>query len=156
MIGKGLSQSVRKLSKQGNNVNILKGMTTSQKINVAGSLYAVSSGYKQSRNEGRGAAMSLTKGVTDAFLIDILGWKAYFGGAVLMGAPKAAIKGYESLSTQARQLSMAGSAAPFQSNTFVDNEQIYTMRQAGMGMIEQSQHNTKQAILGNEAQAMHR
>lgn len=155
---RGLSQAVRKQAKSGD-INILqnmKNMSWGQKANIAGTTVAGVMGYSEARNEGHGVVGSLAKGATDAFLIDLIGWKAYIGGSLLMGVPKLAAQGYESMSMKAREMSRAGSQSPFAGNTFVDSEQIYTMRQAGMSMIEQSRMSTKTALLGNEAQFMHR
>jgi hypothetical protein len=150
-----IKAAVRKLSK-GGNVNILKDMSLGTKVNAAGAVVAGTMGYSHARDEGHGVIGSMAKGATDAFLIDLIGWKMYIGGAALMAAPKMIASGYESLNTQAKDMSRAGSAAPFSGNTFVDSEQVYTMRQAGMEMMGQSSHNVKTAVLGNEAQMMHR
>lgn len=158
-----LTQGVRKMAKNSNNVNMLQSiqqgygnMTWGQKLSAAGTAYAGVTGYADAKNEGAGVPGALAQGVSDAFLMDLIGWKKYVGGAVLMGAGAAAIKGFEVMNSSARELGRLGTAAPFSSSTFVDSEQVYTMRQAGMNMIGQSQQSLRQTILGNEAQAMHR
>lgn len=149
-----LRAAVQKLAKGGG--GIVKDMSLGQKLNVAGTTAAGVMGYSQARAEGASVPGAIAQGTVDAFLIDLIGWPAYIGGSVLMGAPSMAVGGYEHMSAKAREMEMAGRAKPFQGNTFVDNEQIYTMRQAGMAMMDQSKQNLKQAILGSEAQSLHR
>ncbi len=154
--------SLNKLSKSGD-LNILrngyqgfKDMSLGQKINVAGTGAAGVMGYSDARDEGHGVVGSLARGATDAFLIDLIGMKKYIAGSILMSAPSMIAKGYESVNSRAREMERAGTASPFANNSFEDNQQIYTMRQAGMSMMESSSYNTKTAVLGNEAQFMHR
>ncbi|MCY7866090.1 hypothetical protein P8918_13635 [Bacillus spizizenii] len=155
LAARGLTQAIRKTAKNAD-LSSIKNLTTGQKLNAAGTAAAGVMGYNDARDEGYGVVGSMAKGATDAFLIDLIGWKKYLVGGALMSAPKMMAQGYESLNRQARALEMSGRNIPFQNNTFVDNEQIYTMRQAGMNMIGQSSMNVKTAVLGNEAQFMHR
>ena len=46
--------------------------------------------------------------------------------------------------------------APFRTNTFVDNEQLYTMRQAGIALAQQAKYKQVATMMGNEARYMHR
>lgn len=46
--------------------------------------------------------------------------------------------------------------APFRTNTFVDNEQLYTMRQAGMALAQEAKYKQVATMMGNEARYMHR
>ena len=124
-------------------------------LNIGLSTWSGVSSYKDARDQGQSQLGSMAKGIADGVLIDIIGWKLYFGGAALIGAPKLMVGAYEGLSQKSRSMSMAN-AAPFMGNSFIDTEQAYTMRQAGMQMAEQSQMNTKRALLGNEAQYLHR
>ena len=45
---------------------------------------------------------------------------------------------------------------PFNAHTFVDGQQIYTMRQAGMALAQKAKYQVQAAQMGNEAQFMHR
>lgn len=155
-MARGLTQAVRKLAKNGNSVNIFKEMTMGQKISAASSAIAGVSSYNASRAEGASVPGAMAQATVDAFLVDIIGLPLYLTGAAAMNLPSLAVRGYEHLSLKAREMSTAGHAKPFQGNAFVDNEQIYTMRQAGMAMMDQSKQSLRQTILGNEAQALHR
>ena len=45
---------------------------------------------------------------------------------------------------------------PFANSTFVDTQQTYTMRQAGMNLARQGQYAMQQAMLGDEARMTYR
>lgn len=124
-------------------------------LNIGLGAYSGVSSYNEARQQGQSNLGAIAKGVADGALIDIIGWKLYFGGAALISAPKMAVGAYENLAQKSRSMEMSNHA-PFIGNSFVDTEQTYTMRQAGMQMAEQSQFNTKRALLGNEAQYLHR
>lgn len=79
----------------------------------------------------------------------------YMGGQALIHAPKALVGAAESIHRKAREMEKA-SQAPFLGNVFYDNKQLYTMRQAGLAMIEQAKYNTENYMLGNEAQFLHK
>lgn len=152
-----VTKALRKLAKgSGSNVNILKDMTWGQRLSAAGTAAAGVMGYNQARSEGASVPGALAQATVDAFMVDLIGWKAYLGGAALMQAPSLTVNAYEKLNIEARKLSQAGIAKPFQGNTFVDSQQVYTMRQAGLAMMDQSKQNLKQVVMGNEAQALHR
>jgi hypothetical protein len=112
------------------------------------------SAYNQSRAQGNGVIGSAAHGLSEAFMAELVG-PLYFPAMAAVAAPKYAVRGYESMMRKAREMERVG-AAPFTGNTFVDTEQTYTMRQAGMQMIQGSILNTKKALLGNEAQYLHR
>jgi hypothetical protein len=161
---RGLTEGIRKMTRNsGGNANMLNSfqgaygnMSFGQKLSAAGTATAGVMGYNSARAEGAGVPGALAQGVSDAFLMDLVGFKKYLGGAVLLQAPGAIASGYASLSMQARETARAGTASPFSNSTFVDSEQVYTMRQAGMAMMAQSKQNVRQTMLGNEAQAFHR
>lgn len=118
--------------------------------------YFTASGYAQARREGYGQATSLVKGLTDAVLIDIIGWKAYLPLMAVNALPSAATSGLETLGRHARNIASERYSVPFQGNTFVDTKQTYTMRQTGMQLAQRSRYNLQHAMLGNEAQHLHR
>ena len=49
-----------------------------------------------------------------------------------------------------------GNALPFSNSTFIDTQQTYTMRQAGMNLAKQSKYNIQQAMMGDEARMTYR
>ncbi len=133
-------------------LNVLK----NNKLMAATSAYAGISGFRDQRDKGAGMLGATAKGVSDAFLVDVIGFKAYVGAGLVMGTPKVAIKAVESMGQKARSLERGTSGAPFLNNTFIETEQTYTMREAGMQMAARSQMSTRKALMGNEAQYMHR
>lgn len=110
--------------------------------------------YKDSRNQGNGVVGSAAKAVSEAFIADLIGMPAYLTGAVVLGASQIAGRAVDATASQARNLARAD--RPFMNNTFVDSQQAYTMRQAGMMQIQNSKMSTQRALMGNEAQYMHR
>lgn len=112
--------------------------------------------YRANVNEGYSPLSSAAKTAGEFVVMDVLGWKKYLAMQMLTGIPKTVIKGYEGLMQQARSMSKMSNAAPFQNAAFNDTQQAFTMRQAGMQMAQASKYNLQQALLGNEAQYMHR
>lgn len=113
-------------------------------------------GYKDARQQGYGVPGSLGRGIVNALLIDVVGFKTYLGMGIATGVPRAAVSGYESLTRQSREMSRMSLNRPFQNSTFVDNQHIYTMRQAGMAQAQHSRYNLQHALLGQEAKFLHR
>ncbi len=132
------------------------GLTAGDAFVWSTNLYFGATGYSRARQEGHGVPGSVIKGTLDAVLIDTIGFKTYFPLLAARGLPGAATKGVEALGKHARDMSSRRANRPFQNNTFVDTEQNYTMRQAGMAMAEQSKYNLQHSMLGNEAQHLHR
>ena len=114
------------------------------------------SGYSRAKKEGHGTTSSVLRGVLEATLIDVVGWKAYFPLMAARGLPGAATSGFEGLARQSRQMEAASRNKPFQESTFIDTQQNYTMRQAGMALAQESKYNLQHAMLGTEAQHLHR
>ncbi len=86
-----------------------------------------------------------------------MGIVPYIGYELVKAAPGAALSAGQYISTTMRQLEREGqNMAPFRTNTFVDSQQIYTMRQAGMALAEQSKYALQQSLMGDEARFMHR
>ena len=65
--------------------------------------------------------------------------------------PKGVVGGIEKIGTIQRQMDSQSRNIPFSNAVFRDNQQIATMRQAGMQMAQRSQYNLQQTLLGNEA-----
>lgn len=106
---------------------------------------------KDAKREGYSTTQALMKGIGTNVAIDVIGLPSYLGYKALVGTPKAAIRGYEKLTSSARQLSSYSANKPFQTANFVDTQQAFTMRQAGMKLAQASKYNIQQATLGNEA-----
>lgn len=112
--------------------------------------------YNDARAEGKGVAASAAEATFITAAFSMIGIKpALVLGAGYLGyqGVKAGVQtGMENSKIYGR----AGTASPFSQGTFVDTEQSYTMRQAGMTMMQQNAMNTKKAVMGNEAMYMHR
>ena len=126
-----------------------------EKAGMGLSAYSGISTFNTERREGKSTVGALASGVVDGFLVDAIGLKAYIGLTAIRATGGGLVKGYENLSQKSRSLQMSRNA-PFSANTFMETEQTYTMRQAGMSMIEGSSMSTKKALLGSEAQMFHR
>lgn len=112
--------------------------------------------YSSNRDEGRGRIESAARVSAEAMAMNLIGPGLYLAGLGLAKVPKAAIEGYEKLDQRARAINQSGRVAPFQGNTFVDNKQIFTMRQAAVATMQQSKYSLEHAMQGNEASFMHR
>ena len=83
----------------------------------------------------------------------MMGW-GYIGFQAVTSAPSLAFDIMHEADMKGRQMQVANSGRAFQTATFSDSEQAYTMRQAGMAVAQRSRYNTQQAMLGNEAKYM--
>ena len=131
-------------------------MDTGTKAFVGMNTFFAARGYSEARKQGYGVPGSIGRGVVDALLIDVLGFKTYIGMNLATGVPKAAVSGYESLTRQSRDMARMNLNRPFQHATHVDNQHIYTMRQAGMAQAQHARHNLQHALMGQEAKFLHR
>ena len=113
--------------------------------------------YKEERAQGNSRISALGSGAMSFVLPELLSFKGYMAYELIKAAPGALLSAGQSVSQQVRQMERAGQdMAPFKSNTFVDSQQIYTMRQAGMALAEQSKYALQQSLMGDEARFMHR
>ena len=112
--------------------------------------------YIDERNAGNGVIGSAVSAVVDNALPMIIGPWTYMGGAALIAAPGAIVSGAEKVNTMARSMEKMSRNTPFDNSQFQDNQQAYTMRQAGMQLAQRSKYNVQQSTLGNEARQMHR
>lgn len=112
--------------------------------------YFAISEYNDKRAEGSGVLASAASAAGDAAL-GFMSMPLYIGSAVLPGLAQGAVQGYDNLSAYSRQLQSQKRNKPFQNATFVDSQQTYTMRQAGMNLARQGQMAAQQTSMGNEA-----
>lgn len=134
---------------------LLRGVSKGTMLNIGLSAYSGVSTFNEEKRQGSSLVTSVAKGAVDAFLVDIIGMPAYIGISAAKALPSMGVKGYESIQRKGRDLARSGSQ-PFSANTFMESEQTYTMRQAGMNMIGSSSMSAKKAMLGSEAQMFHR
>jgi hypothetical protein len=116
----------------------------------------IANDYGNNRGEGQGVVGAAANSILDNSLPMVMGFWPYAAVTTAMNAPGAILTGAEKLNTAARGLAEQGRNVPFGNTTFVDTEQIYTMRQAGMSLAQRGKYNIQQTQLGNEARSMHR
>lgn len=125
-------------------------------VGLAATAYSGVATYNDARNNGASVIGAAAQGVTDALIIDLIGWPAYLGIQGTLGLGAVAKESFMIANEKAHQYNRLGTASPFSTATHVDTQQSYTMRQAGLTQIQNSMLNTKKAVMGNEAMFMHR
>jgi hypothetical protein len=134
---------------------LLKGLDVMSVVNVGFTVGMGVNQYKEEREKGAGRVSATAKAVGESVMADMMGPGLYFGAMALQALPKVGVDVVMKGAQMARQMSMMDRNIPFQNATFKDNQQAFTMRQAGMAMARASKYNIQQAMLGNEAQYMH-
>lgn len=116
--------------------------------------YSAISEYNDSRQEGNGIIGSAASAAGDAVLMGLVNPWVYLAGSAIAGAASHGVEAYDSISAYGRQLQAQKRNIPFQNATFLDSQQTYTMRQAGMNLARQGQFAAQQTTLGNEASSV--
>ena len=122
--------------------------------NLGINLWFAKDQYDMEREEGKSVTSALVSSAADMAIPMMLGgWGTalYFGAQMLPGAVQAGVEAYQK---ESRTMAMESQNKAFQDMHFNDNEQIYTMRQAGMSIAQRSKYNVQQAMLGQEAKYM--
>ena len=138
-----------------NPLDILK----SRKLGLVSTTIAAGIGvssYNKALDEGSGVAGAVSKATVETAAAGLIGPGVYLAGAAALKAPGAMTEGAERLNRRAREMGRTGLNAPFAGNTFVDNQQTFTMRQSAVAMMRQSKYNLENAMQGQEAQYLHR
>lgn len=112
--------------------------------------YFAVSEYEDQRAEGNGMIRSGIAAAGDLAL-GYLNMPLMIAKDLVPAAAGAAVDGYYKLSQYSRGLQRQNRNTPFQNATFVDSQQTYTMRQAGMNLARQGQYAAQQTTMGNEA-----
>lgn len=112
--------------------------------------------YNSYKDEGRSTLGAIAGTTVDNMLIPLLGWTPYLGYEMIKASGNLVGAGLE-IGAQARSFNQSiRNEAPFKTRTFVDGQQIYTMRQAGMALAKQAKYKQVATMMGNEAKYMHR
>ena len=112
--------------------------------------------YSSRRDEGDSVLSAAFGAAAQQGLAMATGFKGYMAFELLRNSG-VIVDALESLSAQRRAYyANEQYQAPFRTNTFVDNEQLYTMRQAGMELAKQAKYKQVATMMGNEARYMHR
>lgn len=112
--------------------------------------------YSSRRDEGSSALGAAFGAVAEQGLAMATGFSGYMAFELARNSG-VIVDAVEKLAAQRRAwYANEQYQAPFRTNTFVDNEQLYTMRQAGMELAKQAKYKQVAALMGNEARYMHR
>lgn len=120
-----------------------------------GGMFAISE-YNDSREEGNGVISSALSAARDFAISNMIGVVPYMAMSILPAAAEGAVDAYDAISQYGRSLDRMSMETPFINSTFVDTQQTYTMRQAGMNLAKQSKYNIQQVMLGDEARMTYR
>lgn len=115
--------------------------------------YAGISSYEDSQQEGNGVITSALQAGGDLAL-GYLSMPLLIAKDAVPAMFEGAVNGYHALDQYARGLKSKERNTPFQNATFVDSQQTYTMRQAGMNLARQGQYAAQQTTMGNEASSI--
>lgn len=124
-----------------------------QKRAVAGlgmNAYFGISEYGDKRAEGNGVIHSALSAAGDMAL-GYLSMPLLLAKDALPALAGAGVDVYYGIQQYGRSLQRQNRNTPFQNATFVDSQQTYTMRQAGMNLARQGQYAAQQTTMGNEA-----
>lgn len=107
--------------------------------------------YNDNRNEGGTVLGSAFEAAGDLALGALMGPFKYMAATMLPSLASGAVSAYDAYDKYGRQLQKNRRNKPFQNATFVDSQQTYTMRQAGLNLARQGQMAAQQTTFGNEA-----
>ena len=121
---------------------------------VANGVFAIMD-YKDAREAGHSVGRSIVKAGAEFAKGEILGgW--YMASMLAKSVPTMAISTVEGINTMSRSMNSMQRRQVFGDVSFQDTQQLATMRQSGMELAKMSQYNLQQAMMGNEAEYMHR
>lgn len=110
--------------------------------------------YQDSRANGDGVLSSAASAAGDLAIGALTHPVAYLGLSLAPELAKGAVDAYDNINAYGRRLQSQSRNRPFQNATFVDSQQTYTMRQAGMNLARQGQFAASQTTMGNEASSV--
>lgn len=111
--------------------------------------------YEQKRADGHGVLVSGAAVAFENALMLGLSMKGMLAYGLLSNA-REIYSGAQDINNYARQLNASKYARAFSNAQFNDTEQVHTMREAGMQMLQRSKYNTQMALMGNEAKYMYK
>lgn len=116
------------------------------------------SDYSDARDNGNGVISSALLAAGNYTLFNMLGTWGTLGMQFIPAIGGAAVSAYNGMQglTRSIESQSRNNAKPFGNSTFVDTQQTYTMRQAGMNLARQSKYSVQQAMLGDEARMVSR
>lgn len=133
----------------------LKRALSGRNINALMNLGFAVSDYNEARNSGDGVLKAGVKAGAQFVAGEMLGgWM--FPIMFTKQLPTLAISTIQTTQNITRKMNSTTRIQTFGEAHFQDTQQLATMRQSGMELAKMSQYNLQQAIMGNEAQYMHR
>lgn len=134
--------------------------STAKKSIPVGSIMAAGFGYldfSTARDEGEGIVSSLGSAALGFALPELMGVGPFVAMNLAMELPSMVVEAGQTVNKQIRDVERSmKDQRPFQTKTFIDGPQIYTMRQAGMALAKKSNYSLQQTMMGNEAEFLHR
>lgn len=125
-------------------------------LNIGVGGYFALSTYNESREQGNGVIGSALSAAGDFAISNMVGIVPYMAMNIIPAVAEGAVDAYDAINQYGRNLDRMSTGTPFMNSTFVDTQQTYTMRQAGMNLAKQSKYNIQQAMLGDEARMTYR
>lgn len=122
---------------------------------VLGGGFAISD-YNDARDNGNGIISSAMLAAGNFALSNMVGISAYLAMSVAQPLAEGTVGALDAIQSYGRSLDRESMQKPFANSTFVDTQQTYTMRQAGMNLARQGQYAMQQAMLGDEARMTYR
>lgn len=117
-------------------------------------VFAISD-FKDAKEAGKSNTKALLHAGAEFAKGELLGgW--YPVAMLAKSAPTLAVSAVEGLNTMSRSMNSTQRRQLFGDAQFMDTQQLATMRQSGMELAKMSQYNLQQALMGNEAEYMHR
>lgn len=127
------------------------------KLNTAFTGFMGISSYNDAREQGNGVFSSALKAGVELGYYAVTPMKLAIGVDILKGAGSMAVGGIESANQYMRSYERdLRDQTAFKNYTWNDSQQLATMRQAGMHLAQRSKYQLQQALIGNEAQYLHR
>ena len=120
-----------------------------------GGAFAISD-YNESRDNGNGVISSALLAAGNFALSNMVGMPAYMAMSLAQPLAEGTVGALDAIQSYGRNLDRESMQKPFANSTFVDTQQTYTMRQAGMNLARQGQYAMQQAMLGDEARMTYR
>lgn len=114
------------------------------------------SDYSDARAEGNGVLSSAALAAGGFALTNTIGFLPSMALTMAKPLAEGAISAFDAVNQYGRALDRKSRNVPFSNATFVDTQQTYTMRQAGMNLARQSKFAVQSAMLGDEARMINR
>lgn len=112
--------------------------------------------YSDSRQEGNGVLSSAALAAGSFALTNTIGFIPTMALSLAKPLSEGAVSTWDSVNQYGRALDRKSRNVPFSNATFIDTQQTYTMRQAGMNLARQSKYAVQAAMLGDEARMINR